>query len=63
MALFNLIIAYNLFKIFMKKYDLKESNYFNSDPVENYFECISSCDISDGICISKCVEILKDDER
>ena len=47
----------------MKKYDLKESNYFNSDPVENYFECISSCDISDGTCISKCVEILKDDER
>ena len=46
----------------MKKYDLKESNYFTSDPVENYFECISSCDISDGTCISKCVEILKDDE-
>ena len=46
----------------MKKYDLKESNYFASDPVENYFECISSCDNADGICISKCVEILRNDE-
>ena len=46
----------------MKKYDLKDSNYFNSDPVESYFECISCCDIFDGICISKCVEILKDGE-
>ena len=47
----------------MKKYDLKESKYVTSDPVESYFECISSCDISDGICISQCVEILRDDER
>ncbi len=46
----------------MKKSDLKESNYFMSDPVESYFECISSCDISDGICISKCVEILRDED-
>ncbi len=33
------------------------------DPLENYFECISSCDINDGICVSKCVEILRDDEN
>ena len=46
----------------MKKYDLKESNCVNSDPVESYFECISCCDITDGTCISKCVEILRDDE-
>ncbi len=45
----------------MKNYDLKESNYVTSDAVEIYFECVSSCDISDGICISKCVEILRDD--
>ena len=32
-----------------------------SDPVESYFECIY-CDIYDGTCISKCVEILRDDE-
>ena len=30
------------------------------DAVETYFECISSCDINDGICISKCIEILKE---
>ncbi len=46
----------------MKKYDLKESNSVISDPVESYFECISSCDISDGTCISRCVETLRDDE-
>ena len=46
----------------MNKYDLKESNYVTSDPVESYFECITSCDITDGICMSKCVEILRNDE-
>ena len=46
----------------MKKYDLESSNHFVADPVESYFECISSCDITDGTCISKCVEILRDDE-
>ena len=46
----------------MKRYDFKESNQLTSDPVETYFECISFCDISDGICISKCVEILRDHE-
>ena len=44
----------------MTNYDFKESNNVTSDPVESYFECISSCDISDGICISHCVEILRD---
>ena len=46
----------------MKKYILKESHNITSDPVESYFLCISSCDINDGSCISKCVEILRDDE-
>ena len=46
----------------------KEKNDFSSlynlqiDPIDNYFECIASCDITDGTCISKCVEILKDHE-
>ena len=46
----------------MKNYEIKDRKYLNSDPVESYFECISSCDMTDGICISKCVEILRDDE-
>ena len=46
----------------MKKYDLKKSNSFTIDPVDIYFECISYCDITDRYCISKCVEILKDEE-
>ena len=45
----------------MKKYDFKEVYYATPDPVEIYFECISSCDIKDGVCISQCVEILRDD--
>jgi len=47
----------------MKKYDLKEKNLQSSDPVERYFECISYCDINDGICISNCVEILREYEN
>ena len=47
----------------MKKYELKESSFVASDPVENYFECLTSCELADGICISKCVEILRDDEN
>jgi len=47
----------------MKNYDLQEKKYQIPDPVESYFECIASCDITDGICISKCVEILKDNEN
>ena len=47
----------------MKKYDLKEKNFLISDPIESYFECISSCDIEDGACISMCVEILKDNDN
>ena len=46
----------------MKKYDLKESKYVTSDPVESYFECISNCNIFDGTCISQCVKILREDE-
>ena len=43
----------------MKKYNFKEKQFQISDPVESYFECIASCDIRDGRCISRCVEILK----
>ena len=43
----------------MKNYDFKEKQFQISDPVESYFECISSCDIKDGACIYRCVEILK----
>ena len=43
----------------IKNYDFKEKQFQISDPIDSYFECISSCDIKDGICISRCVEILK----
>ena len=47
----------------MKNYDFREKQFQNFDPIESYFECISSCDIKDGTCISKCIEILKQDEN
>ena len=43
----------------MKNCDLYEQEFQMSDPIECYFECISTCDVKDGICISRCVEILK----
>ena len=43
----------------MKDYDSQEKQFQISDPIESYFECISTCDIRDGNCISSCVEILK----
>ena len=43
----------------MKDYDFKEKQFQIFDPVDSYFECIASCDIKDGTCISRCVEILK----
>ena len=46
----------------MKKYDFQETKFQISDPIEIYFECISTCDIDDGNCISRCVEILKQNE-
>ena len=47
----------------MKNFDFKEQRLQISDPVESYFECISFCDITDGTCLSKCVEILKEYEN
>ena len=46
----------------MKNYDFKEKKFQSSDPIETYFECILTCDIKDGNCISRCVDILKQTE-
>ncbi len=46
----------------MENYDYQEKLFRNSDPIESYFECISTCDIKDGHCISRCVEILKSND-
>ena len=50
------------FNNLMKNYDSQEKYFQISDPIENYFECITSCDIRDGRCISRCVEILKQND-
>ena len=46
----------------MQKNDLAE-NFPISDPIDSYFECITTCDIRDGRCISRCVEILKQNDN
>jgi len=46
----------------MKDIDFQDKQFKVSDPIESYFECISTCDIKDGICISRCVEILKEND-
>ena len=47
----------------MKNYDFQEKNFLISDPIESYFECITTCDIKDGKFISRCVEILKENDK
>ena len=47
----------------MKNYDFQEKQFQTSDPIESYFECITTCDINDGTCISRCVEKLKQNEN
>ena len=46
----------------MKNYDFHEKQYQISDPIESYLECISTWDLKDGNCISRCVEILKQND-
>ena len=43
----------------MNKFDSKNKQCQISDPIESYFECISSCNMRDGTFISRCLEILK----
>ena len=47
----------------MKNYNFQEKQFQSSDPIESYFECISTCDIKDGNCFTRCVEILKQNDR
>ena len=47
----------------MNNSELTEKQFQVSDPIENYFECITTCDIRDGRCISRCVEILKQNDN
>ena len=47
----------------MKHRDFQEKQFQTSDPIDNYFECITSCDVNDGTCISRCVEILKQNDN
>ncbi len=48
--------------MFRKQDEYTKINSLHIDPIDNYFECISMCDIKDGKCISRCVEILRDNE-
>jgi hypothetical protein len=37
-----------------------ESTSLSQDPVEAYFECITTCSLEDGECVTQCVEILRE---
>ena len=39
------------------------SNEQTWDAVETYFECITTCSLDDGECITQCVEQLRDAEE
>ena len=62
-SLINLKNIKSVLIIYMKNYDFQEKQFQISDPIESYFECITTCDIKDGRCISKCVEILKQNDN
>ena len=47
----------------MKNYEFQEKQIQIYDPIESYFECITTCDMRDGRCISRCVEILKENDN
>ena len=47
----------------MRNYDFQEKQFQISDPIEIYFECITTCDVKDRRCISRCVEILKQNDN
>ncbi|MFM8259169.1 MAG: hypothetical protein ACKOE9_07105 [Vulcanococcus sp.] len=31
-----------------------------TDAVSSYFECITACSLDDGECVTRCVEVLRD---
>lgn len=33
------------------------------DPVNTYFECITSCSVDDGDCVTRCVEVLREGDE
>jgi hypothetical protein len=37
-----------------------ESGADGLDPVEAYFECITTCSLEDGECVTQCVELLRE---
>ena len=47
----------------MKNYDLNEKQFPISDPIDSYFECITTFDIEDVRYISRCVQIFKQNDN
>ena len=61
--LFNLKNTKYVLINYMRNFHFQEKQVQISDPIDSYFECITTCDIKDGRCISRCVEILKQNEN
>ena len=63
LSLHSLPSLINLKNIKISFYNFQEKKFQMFDPIESYFECITTCDVKDGRCISKCVEILKQNDN
>ena len=50
------------FKNLYKKLRFPRKKFHFSDPIDSYFERITSCDVRDVRFMSRCVEILKQNE-
>ena len=62
-SLINLKNTQISFIVYMKNYDYQEKQFQIYDPIQSHFKCITTCDLSDVRCISRCVEILKQNEN
>lgn len=43
-------------------YDLRQDALAEADSVNSYFECITACSLDDGECVTRCVEVLRDQQ-
>lgn len=43
-------------------HDLRQEPLAEADSVNSYFECITACSLDDGDCVTRCVEVLRDQQ-
>ena len=43
-------------------FPVTDNRAVEADPVSSYFECITSCSVDDGECVTHCVEVLREQQ-